>query len=142
MNSNRAFIDRFKAYYRELHRSDPSRLHALYADDVVYQAPSRKLRGLVQLEDYHAALIDDAGVCRFEFLDEIVGENSAYLKWVLHAGHSRSSDPRQGLRGVSHLKWGERIHYHEDLYDTDTLLREQPPLVGNVRRWLKPRLVG
>lgn len=142
MNSDRAFIDRFKAYYRDLHVSDPSRLHALYADAVVYQGPSRKLRGLVELEDYHTTLIEDFEVCRFEFLDEIVGEHSAYLKWIMHAGRARSSKPRQGLRGVSHLKWGERIHFHEDFYDTDVLLREQPLSGGNVRRWLRPRLVS
>lgn len=142
MNSDRAFIDRLKAYYRELHVSDPSRLQALYAGNVVYQGPSRKLRGLVELEDYHAALVEHFGYCRFEFLDEIIGENSAYLKWIMHAGHPRARDSRHSLRGVSHLKWSERIHFQEDFFDTDVLLREHSPLVGNVRRWFRPRLVG
>ncbi len=142
MNPDRAFVDRFKAYYRELHDSSPSRLLSLYADDVVYRGPARKLRGLVELEDYHAALLEDVEVCRFEFLDEIIGENTAYLKWVMHAGYSHADRPRQALRGVSHLKWGDRIHFHEDFYATEALLRDQLPLVGNVRRWLKPRLAG
>ena len=141
MNPDRAFIDRFKAYYRDLHDSDPSRLQALYAHGVVYRGPTRKLRGLVELEDYHAELIEHFEHCRFEFLDEIIGDNSAYLKWTMHAGDARGN-PRQSLRGVSHLKWGDRIHFQEDFYDTDMLLREQLPLVGNVRRWLRPRLVG
>jgi len=142
MNPDRAFIDRFKAYYRELHDSDPSQLQSLYADNVVYQGPSRKLRGLVELEDFHATLIEDFEHCRFEFLDEIVGENSAYLKWIMHAGHPRASRPRRSLRGVSHLKWKQRIHFQEDVYDTGVALHEQAPLVDNVRRWLRPRLAG
>jgi len=142
MNSDRAFIDRFKAYYRELHDSDPSQLQALYAGSVVYRAPSRQLRGLVELEDYHALLLEDFECCRFEFLDEIIGENTAYLKWIMHAGHPRASDPRRSVRGVSHLKWSERIHFQEDFYDTERVPREQAPLVDNVRRWLRPRLAG
>lgn len=142
MNSDRAFIDRFKAYYRDMHDSDPSHLQALYAANVVYRGPTRKLRGLVELEDYHAAVIEDFERCRFEFLDEIIGENTAYLKWILHAGHPRGSNPRHSLRGVSHLKWSERIDFQEDFYDTNAVLSEQLPLVGNVRRWFRPRLVG
>jgi hypothetical protein len=142
MNPDRAFIERFKAYFRDFHRSDPGQLQSLYADAVVYKGPTQQSRGLVELEDYYASLAADLRHCRFEFLDEQLGEQSAYLKWVMHFGHPRMPERAQSLRGVSHLKWSDRIHYQEDLYDADVMLREQLPKIGNVRRWLRLRLAS
>jgi len=142
MNPDRAFIERFKAFFRDFHRSDPSQLQSLYADSIVYQGPARRLKGLVEIEDYYASLIDDFEHCRYEFLDEQVGEQSAYLKWTMHFSHPRLRNRQLCLRGVSHLKWTDRICYQEDIYDTDALLGEQLPTIGNVRRWLKLRLAS
>ena len=142
MNPDRAFIERFKAYFSIFRRSDPGDLHRYYADDIVYRGPAKQLRGLVELEDYYASLAADFRYCRFEFLDEQIGEQSAYLKWILHFSHCRQPERPQSLRGVSQLKWVGKIRYQEDFYDTDALLREQVPRFGNVRRWLKLRLAS
>jgi hypothetical protein len=142
MNPDRALIERFKAYFREFHRSDPSQLQSLYADSIVYRAPAQQSRGLVELEDYYDALAADLLQCRFEFLDEQIGEQSAYLKWVMHFSHPRMRQSARSLRGVSHLKWTDRICYQEDFYDTDALHHAQLPKIGNVRRWLKLRLAS
>ncbi|MGD2173568.1 MAG: nuclear transport factor 2 family protein [Gammaproteobacteria bacterium] len=142
MNPDRAFIECFKAYFRGLHQSDPSQLQSLYADEVVYRGPVQQLRGLVELEDYYASLIGNFSHCRYEFLDEIIGEQTACLKWVLHLDHPRLRKRSFCLRGVSQLKWTDRIRYQEDFYDSDALLREQLPILGNVTRWLKLRLAS
>ncbi len=142
MNSDRDLIERFKAYYRDLQRSDPSELHSLYADGIVFKGPSQRFRGLVELEDYHASLIEDFHYCRYEFLDEMVGADAAYLKWAMHFSQPGTGQHCHSLRGVSHLKWADRISYQEDFYDTDALARGQIPLVGNVRRWFGLRLVS
>ena len=142
MNSDRAFIERFKVYFGDFHRSDPGQLQSLYADGVVYKGPARHSRGLVELEDYFASLAEDLRHCRFEFLDEQLGERSAYLKWIMHFSHPRMHRRAQSLRGVSHLKWTDRICYQEDFYDTDAMLCAQLPKFGDVGRWLKLRLAS
>ena len=142
MNPDRAFIERFKAYFRDLHQSNPSQLHSLYADSVVYTSPAQQFRGLVELEDYYASLIGNFSHCRYEFLDEVIGGQTACLKWAMHLDHPRLRNRALCLRGVSHLKWAERIRYQEDFYDSDALLREQLPILGNVTRWLKLRLAS
>jgi len=142
MNSNRALIERFKAYFGELQHSDPSQLGALYDQNIVYKAPSQRIRGLVELEDHHASLIEDVRYCRYEFLDELLGDDAAYLKWVMHCSHPRSGERTHSLRGVSHLKYTDRIHYQEDFYDVDATDRAHSPIVGNVRRWFRLRLVS
>ena len=142
MNPDRAFIERFKAYFRDLHQSDPSQLYSLYADSVVYRSPVKQFRGLVELEDYYASLTGNFSHCRYEFLDEVIEEQTACLKWVMHLDHPRLRSRSLCLRGVSHLKWADRIRYQEDFYDSDALLREQLPILGNVTRWLKLRLAS
>ena len=142
MASESACIEHFKDFFRVLHASDLSRLRHLYADDVVFRGPGYQVRGLVKLEDYFASLTEDLTQCRYEFLDQLVGDDSAYLKWMLHFRHPRHRDRHFSLRGVSHLKWNDRICFQEDVYDVDGILREQFPMFANVARWIKLRLVG
>lgn len=142
MVSESACIEHFKDFFRVLHGSDLSGLRHLYSDDVVFKGPGYQVKGLVQLEDYYASMIGDLTQCRYEFLDQLVGNDAAYLKWVLHFRHPRHHERHFSLRGVSHLKWGERIYFHEEIYDADAILREQLPMFANVARWIKLRLVG
>jgi len=142
MTPDRAFIERFKDFFRVLHDSDLSQLHRFYADQIVFRGPGHQARGLVELEDYYASMSEDLTRCRYEFLDELITGNSAYLKWVLHFRHPRLHNRCFSLRGVSHLKWADRIHYQEEFFDMDAILREQFPMFDNVARWIKLRMVS
>ena len=142
MNPDTALIEQFKDFFRVLHASDLSRLQRLYADDVMFSGPGYRVRGLVQLEDHYASMTEDLTHCRYEFLDQLVGDESVYLKWVLHFSHPRHRERQFSLRGVSHLKWGDKIRFHEEFYDADAILREQFPMFGNVARWIRLRLVS
>lgn len=142
MNPDRDFIERFKEYFSDFRRSDPGELQSLYSDSIVYRGPVRQARGLVELEDFFSSLAEDFSDCRYEFLDQQLGGQSAYLKWIMHFNQPRMRNRPHSLRGVSHLKWADRIHYQEDFYDPDALLREQLPKLGNVGRWLKLRLAS
>jgi hypothetical protein len=80
--------------------------------------------------------------CRIEYLDEIIGDRSAYVKWVMHYRHPRLGNRLISVRGVSHLKFSDKIDFQEDFYDMGAMLYEQLPLLGNVTRWLKLRLAS
>lgn len=142
MQSGTALLEQFKNFFRLLHQSDLIRLRLIYADGVMFKDPLHQVRGLVELEDYYASMCADLTDCRFEFLDELSNGNAAYVKWVLHFKHPRLGNRPISVRGVSHLKWGEKIEYHEDFYDMGEMLYEQLPLLGNVTRWLRLRLVS
>jgi hypothetical protein len=142
MNSNTFLIERFKSCFRHLHEADLSRLRNIYAEEVVFRDPVHEIRGLVGLEDYFTTLISDLSDCRFEYLDEIVGDGSAYIKWIMHFRHPRLGNRPISVRGVSHVKFGDRIEFHEDVYDMGAMLYEQLPLLGNLTRWLRLRLAS
>lgn len=142
MTSDQFTLERFKNYFRVLHRADLSRLREFYGANVVFRDPVHETRGIVGLEDYYAALCADLAECRFEYLDETVGEGSAYIKWIMHYKHPKLRNRLISVRGVSHLKWGDKIEFQEDFYDMGAMLYEQLPLLGNVTRWLRLRLAS
>ncbi len=80
--------------------------------------------------------------CLFEYLDEVVCVYAAYIKWVMHFRHPRLRNRLISVRGVSHLKFSDKIEYHEDFYDMGAMLYEQLPVLGNVTRWLRLRLAS
>ena len=142
MNSEKAMIERFKEYFRDLHRADLSRLREFYSTKIVFRDPVHEVRGIVELEDYYASVCADLSECRFEYLDEAVGEGSAYIKWIMHYKHPKLRNRLISVRGVSHLKWSDRIEFQEDFYDMGAMLYEQLPVLGNVTRWLRLRLAS
>ncbi len=142
MNTNTPLIERFKNYFRVLHESDLSELCDLYSDQVIFKDPIHDIRGLVELEDYFTSMCADLTDCRFEYLDEVVTENTAYVKWVMHFKHPRLGNKLISVRGVTHLKISDKIDYHEDFYDMGAMLYEQLPLIGSVTRWLRLRLAS
>lgn len=142
MNANTPIVERFKDYFRVLHESDLSQLRKVYDEKIVFKDPVHEIRGLVELEDYFTSLCADLSDCRFEYLDELIGDRAAYIKWNMHFKHPRLGNRLISVRGVSHLVVGEKIEYHEDFYDMGAMLYEQLPVLGNVTRWLRLRLAS
>ena len=142
MNTSTPQVERFKSYFRILHESDLSQLCDLYSEQILFKDPVHEIRGLVELEDYFTSVCADLSDCRFEYLDEMVSDHSAYVKWVMHFKHPRLGNRLISVRGVSHLKLGDKIEYHEDFYDMGAMLYEQLPLIGSVTRWLRMRLAS
>lgn len=142
MDINKPIVVRFKDYFKVLHDSDLSQLGSIYDDRVVFKDPVHEIRGLVELEDYFTSMCADLSDCRFEYLDELVNDDAAYIKWMMHFKHPKLGNRLISVRGVSHLKIGEKIEFHEDFYDMGAMLYEQLPLLGNVTRWLRLRLAS
>ena len=60
----------------------------------------------------------------------------------MHFRHPKLGSKLIDVRGVSHLKWTDKIDFHEDFYDMGAMLYEQVPLIGSVTQWLKQRLAN
>ena len=139
---NNDLLESFKSNFKDLKKADWSQLGNFYADNILFRDPVLELHGLVTLEDYFNTLCADLIVCRFEFLDQVVDDHSAYLKWIMHFRHPRLGNEIIDVRGVSHLRWTDKIEFHEDFYDMGAMLYERLPVLGNVTRWLKLRLAS
>jgi hypothetical protein len=142
MNTDCRVVERFKDYFRVLHESDQGDLRTIYADGIVFRDPVHEIRGLVELESYFTSMCADLSECRFEYPDELVSGNAAYIKWTMHFKPPRLGNRLISVRGVSHLQISDKIDYHEDFYDMGAMLYEQLPLLGTVTRCLRSRLAS
>lgn len=140
---NSQLLEELKLAYVDMLQMQLVELDKLYAEDVIFRDPVNTLRGLPALQDYLAATIAQLTECRFEYLDQLVSDNSAYLKWVMHFRHPRlASGERVSVRGMTQLQFNDRIYFHEDSYDVGQLLYEHVPVLGGLNRWLKARMAG
>lgn len=137
-----SLIDNFKTLYGDLVKADLSQLDQLYGSDIIFKDPIHEVQGLVALEDYMSAICQGLDYCQFEYLDELMGQNSAYIKWIMHFRHPKLGKRLISVRGATHLNFDSKITYHEDLYDMGAMLYEHLPLLGPSTRWLKRRLQG
>lgn len=134
-------VKRFKDFYQNLKSTDLSKMDELYASDVIFRDPIQQIQGLTPLQDYMDDMYRKLTECRFEYLDQLVSSNGAYIKWNMHFRHSSLGDKLITVRGVSQIQFDDTIIFHEDIYDMGELIYEHVPLMGGVTRWLKRRLI-
>ncbi|MGV6806592.1 MAG: nuclear transport factor 2 family protein [bacterium] len=135
-------IDKFKAFYKDIKNPPLDDIESIYTADVVFRDPVHEIRGIDRLHTYMTDLCANLNYGRFEFLDQLVGDDRAYIKWNMHFSHPRLGSSNIEVRGVSQIIFSDRIHYHEDIYDLGEMLYEHVPLLGSSTRWLKRRLAG
>ncbi|VUD52827.1 hypothetical protein TDB9533_01711 [Thalassocella blandensis] len=137
---SKILIEQFKQFYADHEAMDLTALDAVYAEDVVFRDPLHTIRGLPALRDYLAAMYDNITECRFEYLDELIGESSAYIKWRMHFRHPKFKDKLITVRGVSQVQFDTKIIFHEDMYDVGEMIYDHVPVLGGVTRWLKAKI--
>ena len=133
-------LERFKAQYADLKTMELSSFKELYSPEIIFKDPVHELRGLVAVEDYMDSLCSNLSEGQFEYLDQVVSEHTAYIKWDMHFRHPKISQQLITVRGISQLQFDSHIYYHEDCYDMGALLYDHLPLLGHTTRWLKKRL--
>ncbi len=135
-----AVVEGFKAFYRDLTRVPLDRIESVYTGQVIFRDPVHEIRGADALMAYMGRMCDSLSEGRFEYLDELVGDHSAYIKWLMHFRHPSLGNRLITVRGASHIEFDQRIHFHEDIYDMGEMLYEHVPVAGSITRWLKHRL--
>lgn len=136
-----ALIGQFKTFYRDLRQLPFEQFGQIYADDVIFRDPVGQLRSAAALMSYLESSCQQLQFGQFEYLDELVDADTAYIKWNMQFSHPKYRDGVHTLRGMSHLQFGDRIHYHEDVYDLGQMVYEHVPVMGSAVRWLKRRLM-
>lgn len=133
----------FKYLYEKQGSLDETQLRSIYAANIEFVDPVHRMTGLQSLIDYFADLSKNLMECRFEFVDELVNDDVAHITWNMEFSHKRLSKGKQiSLRGMSLIRFDEKIYYHEDCYDLGAMIYDNLPVLGNATRFLKNRLKG
>lgn len=138
--TNITLLNKFKHFYKDMLTPSTIKLDDIYTDDIVFTDPVHEVHGLANLMSYLDSSTENLEQCRFEYLDEIVGDGVAFIKWNMHFKHPGVSPHVQTLRGVTHLHFDEKITYHEDVYDMGAMVYEHIPIVGFATRAIKRRM--
>ncbi len=138
--SDLPLLAQFKAFYRDIRLTPLHEIQDLYADDIVFIDPIHEIRGLASLCSYMEQMNAGVTAGRFEYLDQLVGNDSAYIKWDMHFHHPKLGSKMISVRGMTHIQFHERIYFHEDTYDLGAMLYEHVPIIRSGVRFIRNRL--
>jgi len=140
--SQPAIVTQFKTFYANLARKEWAQMDNMYTSDICFRDPVHCVKGLPNLHKYIVDLCEKLTVCRFDYLDEVVMDGTAYIKWDMTYAHpSIKGGKALILRGVTQIEFNDNgIYYHEDIYDMGAMLYEHIPVLGSGVRWIKHRL--
>ena len=140
MDPNSLLIERFKAFYLDVKHPKLDKIDEIYTENVLFKDPVHELRGKENLHAYLSEMCENVQSGRFEYLDQLVSEDTAYIKWNMHFKHPKLGNKTITVRGISQVQFNDRIYFHEDVYDLGQVIYEHVPLLGIAVKGLKKRL--
>ncbi|SBS29887.1 SnoaL-like domain protein [Marinomonas aquimarina] len=140
LNPKHALIERFKAFYKDVKHPRLDAIGEVYSSQVKFRDPIHQVQGLDKLHAYLYDMCESVGSGRFEFLDQLVGTDTAYIKWNMYFQHPKLGSETIIVRGMSQIQFDDRIYYHEDVYDMGQMVYEHVPVVGWAVKRLRKRL--
>jgi hypothetical protein len=135
-------LTKLKHYYETFDQASFESLSEIYAENVVFIDPVHKICGLEGLKKYFNETCSNLTYCQFIFIDEVIDEQSACLKWRMEYSHgSLKNNARLSLVGVSIVLFAnDKITSQEDFYDMGAMVYEHIPLLGRVIGMIKARM--
>ncbi|CUB06197.1 nuclear transport factor 2 family protein [Marinomonas fungiae] len=139
-NSKLVLIERFKAFYKDVKHPRLDAIGDVYSCQVKFRDPVHQIQGLAELHAYLSDMCESVESGRFEFLDQLVGTDTAYIKWNMYFRHPKLGNETHVVRGMSQIQFDDRIYYHEDVYDMGQMIYEHVPVLGWAVKKLRKRL--
>lgn len=132
---------RFQEVFQELRHDRLALLDEVYASDIVFEDPLHRVAGLAQLKAYFERMYEGVESIGFEFGDVIEAPGQAMLTWTMRMTHRRlRAGEELALPGATHIRFGEKVHYHRDYFDAGALLYERLPVLGGIVRAIRKRV--
>jgi len=134
-------IDRFKKYFSKLDFGEESILKHIYASDIIFKDPIHEIHGIEQLTIYFQKLNSNLIEGSFQFTNESIFKNKAYLTWEMNL---KLKSPKKSVyaSGISVLFFDNKITYQRDYFDAGELFYEQIPILGRIIRIIKKNLAN
>jgi SnoaL-like domain len=136
-------IEEFKALYSRFDSSTPEQLGRLYSRDVVFIDPVHQTQGLDALKTYFAGFCSPETACQFNFYNQVVTAEQAFVQWTMNYSHARLNHGKTlTLNGGTLIKFTNLIHTHEDFYDMGAMIYQHIPLLGWAVKKINRRIAG
>lgn len=137
-------LAQFCTRFNKLDKNCTEILSQLYTQDVIFHDPLHRIEGRGSLEQYFKALYENVTSCRFEFHQQALQGEIAFVSWTMHLSHRRLAGGKAiAVEGCSVLCFPEhaegRVSRHRDHFDLGALLYENLPLLGPLVKGVKRR---
>lgn len=134
-------IEKFKAYFTRLKLDDDTALNEIYSDHVLFIDPIHRINGIENLKSYFKKLDSNLIEGTFQFTDESIIDNTAYLQWEMNLQLKR---PKKNVKasGISVLTFEQKIIKQRDYFDAGELFYENIPVLGSLILYLKKKIAG
>lgn len=140
-NSKQLLLNSFKAFYQNSGDLHLEQIDALYTQDIEFRDPLHTILGILALKSYMKNLYANSRDIRFEYTDELSGENWATITWLMHFRHpSLAGGNLISVRGITQVRFTDRIFYHEDFYDLGAMIYQHVPVLGRIIRFINQRI--
>lgn len=140
-NSKQLLLNSFKAFYQNSGELHLEQIDALYTQDIEFRDPLHTILGILALKSYMKNLYANSRDIRFEYTDEFSGENWATISWLMHFRHpSLAGGKLISVRGITQIRFTDRIFYHEDFYDLGAMIYQHVPVLGRIIRFINQRI--
>lgn len=137
----RETIEKFKAYFTQLKLDDVAVLNEIYSDNIIFIDPIHSINGIENLKYYFKKLDGNLIEGSFQFTDESIIDNTAYLQWEMNLKLKR---PKKHVKasGISVLTVEQKIIKQRDYFDAGELFYENIPVLGSVILFLKKKIAS
>ena len=134
-------VDKFINVFSDMRYETVSGVNDIYAPHVVFVDPFHEIHGVKPLAEYFASLYENVAQCQFTFGEQYRKKNSAALFWTMTLQHKTFDKYNTvEINGSSLIRFGEKIHFHQDYFDAGALIYERIPVVGKVIKSIKARV--
>ena len=134
-------IDAFKQLYQPFSESTLDRLHEFYAANIEFCDPIHRLVGLDELSRYFQGFSQAESPTRFHFTDTLANDSQAFLCWEMHYSHPKLAKGKTlKLEGASHIKFTEKIVFHQDYYDMNAMIYQHLPVIGAITQFVNHKI--
>ncbi len=137
MSSNLSIIELYHQTYQKLSPTSPVDIRALYSDQIQFEDPMKKLKGIDALESYFKELNSKMTDYRFEFTHHVMEQGTAVIFWKMHLVIKKLPNKKITSNGCSYIRFTDKIIYQKDYFDTAELLYENLPIIGHAIRFIK-----
>jgi len=138
-----ALVSHFKKIYQKFGNLTLDDLNKVYTQDIQFHDPVHHIDSIFKLKQYFEHSSSNLIACKFEFDSELVGENNAYLTWDMHVKHKKINNGEEvKVRGMTEIRFTQKIFYHEDSYDVGAMVYQHIPLMGGLIKTINKRIAN
>lgn len=140
-NLRAALLNDFKDFYRTPSIAALDHIDRIYTQDVEFRDPIHAIHGRLGVKNYLKGLYAASNTMSFTYMDEQIADNTATIVWQMTFSHKKlkGGNPIE-VRGITLIRFTDRIYYHEDFFDLGAMLYQHVPVLGSMVSYINNRL--